>query len=129
MKQQNFENHIRFYPPHHFILLPIVFITIIFGAYKYFQHPDLNLVWLLFAVSSFFILFLTLMVRQHYALTLQNRIVKLEFRQRYFEFTDERSERIISSLKFDQISELRFASDEEFLDLLQKALNNNLTGK
>lgn len=69
------------------------------------------------------------MLRQHYALTLQNRVVKLEFRQRYFEFTGKRSEEIICKLNFGQIVALRFASDDEFLSLLDKTLKDNLSGE
>lgn len=68
------------------------------------------------------------MVRQHYALGNQNRIVRLEFRQRYFEIFNKRSDEVIDQLSFDQISALRFADDEEFKELLYKALHENISG-
>ncbi len=67
------------------------------------------------------------MVRQHYALGLQNRIVRLEFKQRYFEIYGERSDETEEKLKFSQIAALRFAYDDEFKILLEKTLKENLS--
>lgn len=67
------------------------------------------------------------MTRQHYALGLQNRIVVLEFQQRYFEIFNIRSDETVEKLKFDQIAALRFAYDE-FKELLYKALHENISG-
>ena len=68
------------------------------------------------------------MVRQHYALWLQNRIVRLEFKQRYFELFNTRSDEVEEKLNFGQIAALRFAYDEEFKELLYKALNEKMSG-
>lgn len=68
------------------------------------------------------------MVRQHYALGLQNRLVRLEFKQRYFEIFSQRSDELEEKLTFDQIAALRFAHDDEFKDLLYKALHEDFSG-
>ena len=68
------------------------------------------------------------MLRQHYALGNQNRIIRLEFKQRYFEIFGKRSDEVEEKLTFGQIAALRFAYDDEFKILLEKALNNNLSG-
>ncbi len=68
------------------------------------------------------------MLRQHYALGNQNRIIRLEFQQRYFEIFGERSDNVIEQLNFSQIAALRFAYDEEFKTLLAEALNKNVSG-
>lgn len=68
------------------------------------------------------------MVRQHYALGLQNRLVRLEFKQRYFEMYGKRSDEIEAKLSFGQIAALRFAYDDEFNKLLNKALTENTSG-
>ena len=69
------------------------------------------------------------MLRQHYALGNQDRIIVLEFKQRYFELYNQRSDEIAEKLSFSQIAALRFAYDEEFKELLQKTLEENLSGK
>ena len=44
------------------------------------------------------------MVRQHYALGNQNRIIRLEFKQRYFELFGKRSDEVEERLNFGQIA-------------------------
>ena len=68
------------------------------------------------------------MTRQHYALGLQNRMVVLEFKQRYFEIFNKRSDETAEKLKFDQIAALRFTYDDEFKELLYRALHENISG-
>lgn len=68
------------------------------------------------------------MLRQHYALTLQNRIVLLELRYRYLAVTGKRFEPAEAKLSDGQLFALRFAPDEELEQLVQWALNENLKG-
>ena len=128
MKTQNYSNHKRYYVPHHFIFLPILAGLQILGVLKYFTDKGNALIWLLFSVIIFLIIYLTVMVRQHYALGNQNRIIRLEFQQRYFEIFRERSDQVIKQLRFSQIAALRFAYDEEFKTLLAQALNKEISG-
>lgn len=128
MGTQNYNNHRKFYPPHHFIFLPLLFFLEIFGIYKAFKDSEHQLIWILFSVLILLILYLAIMVRQHYALGLQNRLVRLEFKQRYFELFNERSDEIEEKLNFSQIAALRFAYDPEFKELLYKALHENISG-
>ena len=128
MKTQNYSNHKRYYIPHHFIFLPILAGLQTLGVWKYFNDKENTLIWLLFSVIIFLILYLTVMLRQHYALGNQNRIIRLEFQQRYFEIFGERSDKVIEQLNFSQIAALRFAYDEEFKTLLSEALNKDISG-
>ncbi len=128
MSQQNYKNHARYYTPHHFIFLPLMGILLVWGLVNAYQSEDKRMEWLLFSLLSFCILYLALMLRQHYALGNQNRIVRLEFRLRYFELYGVSSSAVESKLSFGQIAALRFADDKEFKELLEQALVQNLTG-
>ncbi|NMR34409.1 hypothetical protein HIO71_09340 [Chryseobacterium aquaticum] len=128
MKTQNYSNHRKFYAPHHFIYLPALLVLEGYGIYKVWNDEDHQLTWILFSIIIFLILYLAIMVRQHYALGNQNRIVRLEFRQRYFEIFNKRSDEVCEKLNFGQIAALRFAYDEEFKELLNKALTENISG-
>lgn len=128
MSEQNYKNHRKFYPPHHFIYLPILIILEIFGIYKIWDNPENQLTWILFSIVIFLLFYLAFMTRQHYALGLQNRMVMLEFKQRYFEIFGKRSDEVANQLKFSQIAALRFAYDDEFKELLGKALKENISG-
>ncbi|NDP28616.1 MAG: hypothetical protein GZ087_14505 [Flavobacterium sp.] len=128
MEKQSFKNHIRYYAPHHFVYYPMIIAFAAFSIYFTFTTED-KLIWA-FISAIFIVLFcLAFMLRQHYALTLQNRIVHLELRYRYFALTGERFEAIESKLKDDQLFALRFAPDEELLGLIEKSLSKNLSGQ
>lgn len=114
MKTQNYSNHRKYYPPHHFVLLPLLMILLTFGLVKSFNDAANQLTWILFSIVVFLLLYLAIMLRQHYALGNQNRIIRLEFKQRYFEIFGKRSDEIEEKLNFGQIAALRFAYDDEF---------------
>ena len=68
------------------------------------------------------------MLRQHYAFTLQNRIVRLELRYRYFSIIGKRVEYFENQLNDNQLFALLFAPDNELSGLIQKTLIKNLSG-
>ena len=125
MKVQNYKNHVRYYPLHHFVFLPLMSALFIIGIVKAIKGSSNQLEWALFGILSCCILFLAVMLRQHYALGNQDRIVRLEFRLRYFEMFGKRSTTVEQRLSFAQIAALRFAPDDEFETLLNRALNEN----
>lgn len=126
MKKQTFENHIRYYIPHHFVYYPIIILLSSLSIYYIFTSDD-KLIWT-FISAIFIVLFcLAFMLRQHYALTLQNRIVRLELRYRYFSLTGKRMENFEYRLNDQQLFALRFASDEELDGLIKKTLSENLS--
>jgi len=128
METQNYKNHIRFYPPHHFVFYPLMLVLLGAGIYFSVVQEDLRAVWIFISVLNCVIIFVAFMLRQHYALTLQNRIVRLELRYRYFTLTGERLEILEENLSDSQIFALRFAPDEELQLLLKRAISENLSG-
>jgi len=128
MEKQNYANHIRWYPWHHYVFYPIVTalitITLIFGI----KDEANRMLWMMFSVIIALITGLSLMLRQHYALINQNRIVRLELRFRYYVLTDKRFEVVENKLSSGQIYALRFAPDEELPGLVERALKENLSG-
>ena len=127
MKIQTYNNHIRFYPPHHFVYYPILMLFLLSSIYFAFTTDDV-LIWSFISVGFIFLFCLAFMLRQHYALILQNRIVRLELRYRYFTLTGKRLEEFEYKLTDDQLFALRFAPDNELLGLLEDAIKNNLSG-
>ena len=100
----------------------------VLGIRKIFIDESNQLTWILFSVVIALLLFLAIMLRQHYALGNQNRIIRLEFKQRYFELFGKSSDQIVEQLNFGQIAALRFAYDDEFKILLEKALSHQISG-
>jgi hypothetical protein len=122
---QNYNNHVRWYVPHHFVFYPVMLVLI--AASLWFAFYFNLLIGLLIAIAFLTIAILSFMLRQHYALTLQNRIVLLELRYRFFATTGERLEMYESMLSEGQLFALRFAQDDQLLELIRKAVNEELS--
>jgi uncharacterized protein HemX len=127
MSEQNYKNHIRYYIPHHLVFYPVMLVLMGTCVRMAWDDGPLRMVYLLLAALGFAITWLSFMLRQHYALGNQNRIVRLEMRLRYYQLTHERLEQYEDKLSFGQIAALRFASDGELPALLQKALKEQLS--
>lgn len=126
MAEQSYKNHIRFYTPHHFVFYPAMLVFIIASAY-FAWTEDNYVVWSFIAAAFLAITMLSFMMRQHYALTLQNRVVLLELRYRFFATTGERLEMYEGMLSEGQLFALRFAQDDQLLFLIKKAINEELS--
>ena len=124
---QNYDNHIRYYPAHHFIFYPLILTGLAISAFKALNSVSEALLWWVLAAVFLLIGWLSYMVRQHYALILQNRVVILEMRFRYYVLTQQRLDLLEKELSFGQIAALRFASDAELPELLRRALNEKLS--
>lgn len=126
--KQSYDNYIRYYMPHHFVFYPVA--TVLFGMAVYFSfaRPETAL-WLFIAAIIGLVTWVSYMMRQHYALTLQNRIVRLELRYRYFSLTGNRLEEFEDEMRDSQLFALRFAPDEEFVTLVQRARDEKIGGE
>ena len=127
MKPQSYKNHIRFYTPHHFIYYPILIAFLTTSIYFSFTKPE-KLIWIFISVVFVFLFCLAFMLRQHYALMLQNRIIRLEIRYNYFTLTGKRFEEIEYQFNDSQLFALRFASDNELVSLVEKSIKEKLSG-
>ena len=125
---QNYKNHTRYYPLHHFILTPLTAIAFVWAIVNCFQNENSmaeNIYNLLIATS----ILLTVQMTRLYALKNQDRLIRLEQRQRYFEKTGKSFSEKESKLRKSQIVALRFAGDDEWLALMDKAIAENLSAK
>ncbi|MGY4385975.1 hypothetical protein ACVWYN_003025 [Pedobacter sp. UYP24] len=123
---QNYKNHTRFYTPHHFVFFPVVGFLLAIAIYQAFSGEN-QLLWIFIAALVFMVGWLSFMLRQHYALIGQNRIIVLEMRFRYYVLTKERFEPIEDQLSFGKIAALRFAPDDELPALVKKAVAEGLS--
>lgn len=126
-KIQNYNNHVRYYTMHHFIFYPIIVMAALTSIAQAVTHPDSRLEWIAIACMFLMLAWLSFILRQHYALINQNRIVRLELRFRYYLLTQQRFEFIEPFLSFPQLASLRFASDEELPTLVQRTIKEQLS--
>lgn len=128
---QNYNNHTRTYKPHMYVFAPVTLILAIYSFYKFgtstHTHPDVSGIWMVLGIALILILILSFMLRVHYALTLQNRIILQEMDFRYYRLTGQSMEEMNLNLTDAQIFALRFASDEELMQLTRAVQENNLT--
>ena len=129
METQNYKNHIRFYPLHHFVFYPILLVLLLASVISVFRYPQRSFEFAALAIIFILIMWLSLMLRQHYALGNQNRIVRLELRLRYYQLTRQRFDHLEQQLSFGQLAALRFASDAELPELVDRAVKENLSAK
>jgi hypothetical protein len=129
MKTQNFGNHTRYDPFNHFVLTPLILLFLGWTVSKMdFSSQEATIdSWFLFIGAS--ILFLLPLLVRSYALKLQNRIILNEMRNRYFHLTGKTFDEKERELRLGQIIGLRFASDEELLNLMERAIAEKLTAK
>ena len=129
MASQNFKNHTRYYTVHHFVFYPLLLIALFASVIAYNHHPDQRELWIAIVSIFIFIGWSSFMMRQHYALGNQDRIVRLELRFRYFALTGKRLEQLESNLNSRQLAALRFASDEELSALVDRASKEKLSAR
>ena len=127
------KNTPKFYTWHHFILLPLALLMAGYTVLRYTKvaGDDDQIARLWFSVAALAVIGLgvLVMLRQHYALQLQDRMCRLEVRQRYFEVSGQRFAPLEKQLSLRQIISLRLAGDAELPALAQAAAQENLSPK
>ncbi len=125
--RQSYKNHVRYYAPHHFVFLPLSAAFTVAAAVKAGKTRRNKWIWTALAGAGFLTTYLAVMTRQHHSLEVQDRVVRLEMRLRYYQLTGKRLETVEEALGFGRIAALRFASDAQLPTLLDRALEENLS--
>ena len=133
MAEQNFKNHARYVPLYHFIT-PTAILALIAGScinlYKTCSncsntdHAGLYSASLI-CLTSFVLLFLWWYCRS-FALRAQDRAIRAEENFRHFLATGKPLD---SRLRMGQIIALRFAGDDEYVELVKRAADENMQAK
>ena len=129
MTTQNYSNHARYYPFHHFVITPLTLVFLGWTVNKMDFSNQETISESIYLFIGAFVLFLLPLLARMYALKLQNRIILNEMRNRYFHLAGKTFDEKEKDLKLGQIIGLRFASDEEFLGLIDRAIAEKLTSK
>jgi Family of unknown function (DUF6526) len=126
MKQQNFKNHSKWVIGYHLVSFLAIFALIIGSIINLVHSSDDNLyASSLLVLISFILLFLFFFSRV-FALRAQDRAIKVEENLRHYLLTGKP---LSNKLSVRQIIGLRFASDEEFPALAERAIVENLSEK
>jgi hypothetical protein len=126
LKPQSLKNHARFDPPYHFFLTIVSIASIIIAVIYCVHHFCFYSVWLaVLALAAFVALFRM----RTYPLKVQDRVIRLEERLRLQALAPAEWHSQIYRLSEDQLIGLRFAADDEVVDLAKQALEHNLNRK
>jgi hypothetical protein len=122
--QQNYKNHARYLPAFHFFVVPVLIVNVAIAIRRLAMVPALGTLWgLVFAAG---LLMLGLLSRVQ-ALSVQDRVIRLEMRLRLRELLPADLHRRIHELTPRQLVAMRFASDEELPELTREVLAGNLS--
>jgi hypothetical protein len=125
MREQNLKNHVRFVPMYHFFALPMLIIN--FGIQVYLWiHLGFGVLQF-FSVLTAAALFFGILHGRLFALSVQDRLIRLEERLRYERVLPEELRWRADELTVPQFVSLRFASDDELPALMRKTLDEKLT--
>jgi hypothetical protein len=123
---QSLKNHARFDPVYHFFLAAVFFANLIIAIVHAVRHFNFDSVWLV--VLSIAAIALLFRLRQ-YPLKVQDRVIRLEERLRLQALAAQEWHSQIYRLNESQLVGLRFAADDEVVELAKQALEHNLNQK
>ncbi len=122
-KPQSFENHRRIVPLFHLGVFGILVLNLLFGLYRAYRTPGWESG--MSALLAVALLGLSFYARV-FALTVQNRVIRLEMRLRLKVMLPADLHSQIERLTTRQLIALRFAGDEELAALTRAVLAENI---
>ncbi len=124
--EQNYANHRRFAASYHYVLA-LTTLAVLIGSlvnlYKSINNGDGLYSASLITVMAINLTIVFLLMRT-FALKAQDRAIRAEENLRHFALTGQLLD---GKLSMRQVIGLRFASDDEFLELAQRAAQENLS--
>lgn len=124
--EQNVKNHARFDAPYHLITFLTLIVSLGVAIAYLIGHPHFYTAWLVVIAVVAFIPYFKLRL---YALKVQDRVIRLEERLRLQALAPPEWHAEIHKLTEDQLIALRFAPDEELVELAKQAVAENLSRK
>ena len=123
---QSFKSHARFDPPYHFVTAAVLAVNLFIVLCFTWKYHNLWTFWLCILSIAVWIPLIKL---RSYPLKVQDRVIRLEERLRLQALAPAEWHAQIYRLTEDQLIALRFASDDEVVELAKQALEHNLDRK
>jgi hypothetical protein len=125
MAEQSFANHTKLVPTFHLFVLPVLVLNVVQSIYRFVQ---LGIKWDGFVgmLTAVALLLLAFHARL-FALRVQDRVIRLEERQRLGLLLPEDLRARVAEFTPSQLIALRFASDKELPTLAREVLNDKVT--
>ena len=120
---QSYQNHTRFVPLYHFVVLPILLVNVLAMGYRVVQAPGMTTGWSLLTAIA---LFLAALFGRVFALAAQDRLIRLEERMRLRELLPAELRGRVNDFTAEQLIAMRFASDGEVAELAATVLRDRV---
>ena len=126
MQEQNFKNHPQMVPGFHYLTFGAIF-ALLGGSINYLLRatPENKYLASLLVLTTVIFILIAWYARG-FALKAQDRAIRAEESLRYYIMTGKA---MPTELRIGQIIALRFASDTEYLALVERAIKENLSSK
>jgi len=121
--QQNLSNHRRWFPLFHFIAAPILSVNLFLSAWHAYRIPTRWNIWMV--VVAFALVALAFAARLM-ALTVQDRLIRLEQQLRMQTVLPAPLFSRFGDLSRRQVVGLRYAGDDELAGLVERCLSGEL---
>jgi len=125
-KTQSLKNHARLDRSYHVLLFATYVANLIYAGFHLYRQPSLSSGWYL--VLSL-VVAVPLIKLRTYPLKVQDRVIRLEEQLRLQALAPQEWHTEIYRLTEDQLIGLRFAADDEVVELARQALEHNLDRK
>jgi hypothetical protein len=119
---QSFENHAKLIPAYHFFTFGLIVINLLWNLYR--TVVDFSVAQLMSLAVAVVLLMLFFFARI-FALTVQDRVIRLEMRLRLAALVPDLTPRL-GEFTVNQLCSLRFASDAELPELSRRVLAEKL---
>jgi hypothetical protein len=120
---QNFKNHAKFFPPFHFFVMPVLVANLIWRIIQLVHSQSFERAFGVLMALAFILLGFS---ARQMALSVQDRVIRLEERLRMRELLPADLQPRIGEFTRNELVALRFASDAELPALARKVLTEKL---
>jgi hypothetical protein len=123
---QSLKNHARLDPFFHIFIFALYLLNLVYAGFHLYRQTSLSSGWYLVLSLAAIVPIVKL---RNYPLKVQDRVIRLEERLRLQALAPQQWHAQISRLNEGQLIALRFASDDEVVELAKQALEHNLGRK
>jgi uncharacterized membrane protein YciS (DUF1049 family) len=123
---QSFENHAKIVPVFHLFVMPMFVFNVVWSIDRCVRFFSFNSVVAVLLALAFL---LGALYARMFALTVQDRVIRLEMRMRMLQVLPVELRGRIPEFTVSQLVALRFAGDAELPGLARKVLDEKLTDR
>jgi hypothetical protein len=121
---QSYKKHARLLPPFHFFVVPVLLVNFLNAVRHLWQNPTQHFAFEVVVAAALVVLAFLSRIQ---ALTVQDRVIRLEMRLRLRGLLPPDLQPGIDKLTHRQLVALRFACDAELPDLVREVMAGTLT--